>query len=915
MKFLKSAWLHLIVYILSFIGLGIHLFDVYSTFKTSLSDNQFHIWKILLTILISVFTLGIIEAVLQLIKRKEFTALTIINTVGIIGLTTFYLANHNELIPNTMAGFMWNEINVYGVFLSISIGLILFLIIKLALADIQKQLNISLLTESLMAICIPVSVILIFYVVLPAVKTSSTAARNTLITFLILSTTIFIYLTVRVVLQTFAKQKQLKPFWTVVFSLILPILGISVNQGIWGQMDHPIFGDFNHPLIWTMLFLTAFTLLFPVQKFSKFRFAFMLLKALTISYTIYFTLIFLPYLPISLLAVLILGLGLLLIAPICLLLIQITSIYEDFIAIQSISSSKKIISLVLSAIIIPAFVFASMFTEKMKLNRIINYTEHYDSENLKTAPEISVTSIFNILDKIKGNESRLIGKMPIITPLRNKIVRNNLTLKEEKINRIQKVFTNYGAYSFRQKNRNQFQSSNKHFTIDKTEIQTTYNHQKGYYESWVNLTVTNQLRRGNQEFVSLIDLHENTFVNDMFLMIENRKEKAILSEKKSANWIYNQIKVVRQDPAILQYEASRTLSFKIYPFARSETRKAGVHFIHLEPTKISINGKEHNLHPETKRLNFPTTEKLEQSIFLSKEMVEKLPEAKRTPKPIILVQAFQNQDEKEYAIKQLQIIADFHKIDLNQLSIYQVGKNFHQYKIKDYLSQKPNITEEGFFIEKPIFYTLNQVKSTDKTYPIFHIIKLRPSELILNNQIAYLSHKVPECNFIHIHSTTDHPILMLNPFEEKKDFKFVKQYQYEGVDHFIHPHESAILTNTATNHFKNDLEYGAYLQRLYSNQTLNPAKENQHWKKSVLTSIKSNILTPNTTFIALENELQKSILMKKQKQVLNSNSAFDTEQNNQITQMSEPIWIYVLLPILLFFIYRKRKLIQFNILK
>lgn len=918
MKFFKSAWLHLTIYVLSFIGLSFHLFDVYSTFKTSLSDGQLHTWQALFIFLIIVFSLGILEAGLQLFKKKEFSILTVLNIVGVIGVTTFYIANHTQLIPSTIAGFMWNELNVYGIFLSVSVGLTLFLMIKLALANIHKHLKISLLTESLVALSIPILIILIFYVLIPAINTFSTAAQNTLITFLILSTTVFIYLIVRIALQTFAKQKRFKLFWTVLFSLVLPIIGLLINNGgvIMGN-PHPIFGDFNHPLIWAMLVLTAFALLFPVQKFTKFRFAMMLLKAFTISYTIYFTLIFLPYLPISLLAVLVLGFGLLLIAPICLLLLQITSIYDDFKAIQSISPSKKIISLLLSAIIVPVAVFASMLNEKMMLKKIINYTEHYDSQHIKTAPKINKTYTLNLLDKLNENENRLLSKMPIITPLRNKIVRNNLTLKEEKINRIQKVFTNYGAYIFQQKSRNQFQSSNQDFTIDKTDIQTTYNHQKGYYESWVNLTVTNQLQRWNQEFVTLIDLQENTFINDMFLMIGSRKEKAILSEKKSANWIYNQIKTVQQDPAILQYEALRTLSFKIFPFAGGETRKAGIHFIHLEPTKISINGNEYNLHPATKRLNVPKTEKLEQSIFLSKEMVEKLPEVQRTPKPIVLVQAFQNQDEKDYAANQLTQIAETYQIEPNLLNVFQVGKDFKLLNANNYLNQeKTSETNEGFFVEKPILHTLNKVKTTDNTYPIFHILQLRPSELILNHQIAYLSHKVPECNFIRIHNRENKSILMMNPFEEKREFKFVKQYNYKGVNYFIHPYESAIITNTSSNStdFKNDLEYGAYLQNLYSNQALNPAKANLNWKKSVVTSIKSNILTPNTTFIALENELQKAILKKKQKQILNSNSAFDAETNNQVTQMSEPVWIYALLPILLYFIYRKRKK-YFNTLK
>ena len=88
-------------------------------------------------------------------------------------------------------------------------------------------------------------------------------------------------------------------------------------------------------------------------------------------------------------------------------------------------------------------------------------------------------------------------------------------------------------------------------------------------------------------------------------------------------------------------------------------------------------------------------------------------------------------------------------------------------------------------------------------------------------------------------------------------------------------------------------------------QNLHPETAEEEYYELVKSSFKSNVMNPTTSFISVENEAQKQMLKKKQRETLLGNKALDLGE--QPARMSEPeLWI-VLILFGLFILFRSKK--------
>ena len=85
-------------------------------------------------------------------------------------------------------------------------------------------------------------------------------------------------------------------------------------------------------------------------------------------------------------------------------------------------------------------------------------------------------------------------------------------------------------------------------------------------------------------------------------------------------------------------------------------------------------------------------------------------------------------------------------------------------------------------------------------------------------------------------------------------------------------------------------EDGLWLQGYHQYHTLYPAQAEAMRLDAISASFRSGILTPLTSYLALENAAQKAALQRKQKQVLAGNASLDAGEETQ--RMSEPeVWV------------------------
>ena len=101
------------------------------------------------------------------------------------------------------------------------------------------------------------------------------------------------------------------------------------------------------------------------------------------------------------------------------------------------------------------------------------------------------------------------------------------------------------------------------------------------------------------------------------------------------------------------------------------------------------------------------------------------------------------------------------------------------------------------------------------------------------------------------------------------------------------------------------------LEGAWMNHLIHPERSNKEWLELIRGSFQAQVMTPVTAFLALENEAQRKVLLKKQEDVLNANPNLDVGEE---TRMSEPgLWLITLLLLAILLIQYRRSLTkQFN---
>ena len=141
----------------------------------------------------------------------------------------------------------------------------------------------------------------------------------------------------------------------------------------------------------------------------------------------------------------------------------------------------------------------------------------------------------------------------------------------------------------------------------------------------------------SSEYATTINLPEGCWISDYYLYVGDVKEPGILAEKKSAMWIFSQIRNENRDPGILYYLTGNKVAFRVFPFAKDEVRKTGIEFLHKEPITFNIDSNivEMGNKEETIYENYET----ENLAYVSAQQKQKLNSIKREPYFHFLVDA------------------------------------------------------------------------------------------------------------------------------------------------------------------------------------------------------------------------------------------------------------------------------------
>lgn len=931
---LNPKWLF-VINTLPLVVLFFLFFGQFNIIKTLLQESSIQLWIFFGLSLGFLGLLNFAYAVYLTLKKKNvsvwFGLIALLCYIPFIYLYGYHL---DKIIPFSIPQWMVSgNIFLYvGTFLMPTLAYSLFVLVSHFTPENKEH---KAWTNFLIAIGIPISGYIFTQIILPLWQPFDRGfSVHAMVILVVTATLVFLFFLIRGVYILASKKaeawQKYQLAWKIPIALVLPLIGLSVNNGLlfnnFGPSDSGIFGDFNNAWFYILAIVNGILVCLPNLENKLYRIILFIGRSITFTYTLYFFLVFLPFLPLSIIAIIAIGTGFLMLTPLLLFVIHINELSKDFTYLKTKLSKKFIIGIsLLSFLVNPAFITLTYLKDKSILNETLSYLYSPDYSKQCNIDKVSLQKTLIVIKSHKDHrDSRggIFGNgVPYLSSYFNWLVMDNLTLSDSKINTIEKIFFGKTTFELRPEN-----IQNDNVQISNISTNSTYDKSQNAWKSWVDLEITN--KSGNtwfSEYATTINLPEGCWISDYYLYVGDVKEPGILAEKKSAMWIFSQIRNENRDPGILYYLTGNKVAFRVFPFAKDEVRKTGIEFLHKEPMKLNIDNNIVELGniEETIYENIET----DNIAYVSAQQKQQLNSVKRKPYFHFLVDASKNQNSNTTDfIKRIEQIVVENKPLSENAKISFVNSYVTTATIdKDWKEQFKNQTfEGGFYLDRAIRTTLYRAyQEKSKTYPVIVVVTNSIQNAVIDKDFADLKFTFPESNLffnldqkgnLREHSLTENPLKELP--EIKRECMFCETIlEYKLSDNSIaylpnNNEPSIILKKDIFEVSESEIKEKNWqsaltMQGQWTSQILHPEISDKEWLNMVKYSFISKVMTPVTSYLVVENEAQKTMLKKKQEQALSGNKSLDLGEDTQ--RMSEPSLILLTILLGLAIWYREKR--------
>lgn len=933
---LNPKWL-ILINIIPTVVLMLLLYAQFGIIKSLLPPETAVIWLNFALILILLTCAQLVYIVYSIYKKYNISIIYAFFSLLVYTILLYTYAQYTDiLIPFSIPRWMINvDVTLYpGTFLMPTLIHALFILVEFSS---RKSRSSSAWLSFLYGISIPILGYVFLQIVLPLWKNTETGFdTNALIILLIIASILFLFFICRgiYILTQINAQKLSKYtiYFKILIAIIFPVTGLLVNNGgflpIGRGAGASIFGNFNNIWFYIIALINGLLICLPSFENARYRLFRFLGLAICFPYTLYFFLVFLPFLPLAVVAVIAIGMGFLMLAPLFLFIVQINEAHRDFKALTiNYSRAKLTVVTGLALLVIPSLITAFYLRDRYVLNDALEYV--YNPDYAKNY-SIDKKSLIKTLARIQQNKGRnnlfADEKSPFLTPYYNWLVLDNLVLSDSKINTLEAIF--FGDDNDEKKTVPIVPSPGK-VKISKISSASKFDQKQQAWVSTINLELTNPEHTNLESYETEFTLPEGCWISNFYLNIGNRKEYGILAEKKAAMWIFSQIRNENRDPGILYYLTGNKIAFKVFPFSSQETRKSGIELIHKTPVNFEMDGQTILLGDSSTSYS-AKTESINGTIYLPVAEKAKLKLVKRNPEYHFIIDVSKNSatNKAEYVNRIHNFVSKNHlnqqKIRLNFVSTFNEEtawtadwkKKFHQ-----------RAFDGGFYLEGAIRKILvNNYMSNSNAFPVMIVVSDTLENSILQSDFADFKIAYPESdNFYELdqqdklwsHSLMNKP---------KKRLTVVDTIKNPGVYSWPNPikpkayladngEPSIIIDGTAkinesyTTDKRNWLG-GLNLQGMWLRYQFNGKQSNSAHLDLIKQSMISGILSPNTSYLVVENEAQKSALKKKQDQILSGNKNLDPDEETQ--RMDEPNLYILILLLTITFLYHFRNDIKFS---
>ncbi|GAB2954273.1 hypothetical protein GCM10027048_19540 [Hymenobacter coalescens] len=699
------------------------------------------------------------------------------------------------------------------------------------------------------------------------------------------------------------QQHQL--LWKILIAGILPVLGLAVNSGLlfgqYGRDFHGVFGDFGSPWFYGLAVLNCLLLCLPAPAGRWAQLALLAARSALLAYTLYFFVVFLPWLPLSVLAVILVGTGFLLLAPTLLLVVHLQQIGQDLEGLRG-RFSRRILTATVAAglLVLPLILTATYLHYRRTLHEALAYVYAPDYARRYDLDAAALGSTLEVVQRHKYRSQDMFGSgQPYLSRYFTWLVLDNLTLADDKLNRLQQIFSGTPPPP---RDPAAAAAGGPRPQLTRLSHRSQYDAQQAAWVSWVDLEVTGAgvPEWASQEYATEFSLPAGCWVQDYYLDMAGRREHGVLAEKKAAAWVFAQIQNENRDPGILHYLTGNRLGLRVFPVGPGEVRRTGIRFVHQEPVTLSFDGQRVQIGDTARPTPGEPATPNREVVYVSRAAKQRLPRVRRRPyyhflldasagqQPhrAELIRAVQTQLQRPLAAPPRFTLVNAYAQPL------PAGADWQQQ-----LRAAP--AAGGCYAAGAIRRILvEEQMHPAATYPVLVLVTTDSGRAVLDKDFADLAAAYPESPAYYVltpvgglqpHSLADKAELPWPAAPAPGAVAPVRAWPAAGRPHAYLPDDDqpAVVLNQPHVTFPADaptawaagLLLAGYTQEL----ALHPAKAETARLAAIQVSFGSGIMTPLTAYLSLENEAQKAALRRKQAEVLQANAALDAGEDTPPT--------------------------------
>ncbi|MDF3130010.1 MSEP-CTERM sorting domain-containing protein [Kiritimatiellaeota bacterium B1221] len=538
-------------------------------------------WASMLVILILLMGAG-----LYLIRKSRrrnslfpvrYSFLLLMGGVGYLALVTFW---HEYLIPDAESLWILDSGRLLAIQFTFLMSAVFHNVLQIACIPFSFKRGNDLFITLLASVALPVMV----YVFVVLLGDWSFFGG---VFFLIIAgfTLISMMLILRAVTLLYLKcwgSLAGETFLILFLGLALPMGGLLLNRKI------PFPADYQQSVVYVLTGLNALVLLLSLRGFrSRLPLVAWFLQWAFFPFTLYFFLVFLPWLPISLLAMIALGAGFLILAPTGLMLLHSLRIWHTRREMLKEVSPPVLIGVaILGFLILPGGFVGRALQDRSTLHEAISYVFEPDfaaPSGYAGRPEVLKRALKNLGKHYEGRY------VPYLSDLYDALVFQGLVLPQSKMDLLHQTFFGEDAPEYKEGEWHFMStSSRRNFRNPRggppstrgvlEDVDWEVSHQDGVLTATAILTLHNPTATPT-EFVQHISLPDGVWVTGYWLDVEGIRKPGRITERKTATWVYKTIRdATRRDPGLLVYDGPDALELRVFPLAADETRTTAITF-------------------------------------------------------------------------------------------------------------------------------------------------------------------------------------------------------------------------------------------------------------------------------------------------------------------------------------------------